>query len=198
SSVISNNENSRKELVNADPKRLVIKLSRCESSGQVWKPVTIVTTNSAQNNLNANNITETNPMNGQTLVGTTVQQFQGLRNIPTNCIPVKKRFLIQGINHNSIAEQQNPTLTHSANASVANNLKQMPHTFQITGVQTNQNNNLKVFRLKTLDQSSNELSANQSPIVSKEVVTPFDKPTTNGTVCHDFEDNNNSQNFTNS
>jgi hypothetical protein len=144
SSVISNNENAQKELVNVDPKRLVIKLSRCES-GQVWKPVKLIT-NSA---LNQNDSTVSNNELSTQTVTSTQQQFQGLRNIPNNCVPVKKRFFIQSFNdkqpidklYKTPTEQTSVLNINAKNPLIFPQMVAIPkestpnsHSFQITGL----------------------------------------------------------------
>ena len=118
SSVISNNENASKELMHTNPKRLVIKLSRCESQ-QVWRPVTLITS-SAQNN-----VTSTVNSNGQSPM-MSAQQFQGLRTMPTNCVPVKKRYIIS----ETIGNDKS-SITSSASNVPHNNISQ---PFQIPGI----------------------------------------------------------------
>lgn len=118
SSIISNNENASQELINSNPKRLVIKLSRCES--QVWRPVTLITS-SAQNTGGTTAIHS----NGQSLT-INGQQFQGFRTIPSNCVPVKKRFVIS-----EATPREKPSYTVST-ANISNNNSQ---SFQLTGIE---------------------------------------------------------------
>ncbi len=142
SSVISNNENAQKELVNVDPKRLVIKLSRCES-GQVWKPVKLITNSS----LNQNDSTGSNNQLSTQTVTSTQQLFQGLRNIPNNCVPVKKRFFIQNFNdkqpidklYKTPTEQTSVLNINAKNLNICPQMVAIPkestpnsHSFQIT------------------------------------------------------------------
>jgi hypothetical protein len=144
SSVISNNENAQKELVNVDPKRLVIKLSRCES-GQVWKPVKLITNSS----LNQNDSTGSNNQLSTQTVTSTQQLFQGLRNIPNNCVPVKKRFFIQNFNdkqpidklYKTPTEQTSVLNINAKNLNICPQMVAIPkestpnsHSFQITGL----------------------------------------------------------------
>ena len=188
SSVISNNENASKELVNTDPKRLVIKLSRCESQ-QVWRPVTLITS-TAQNNFIPTSV----QTNGHSISSST-QQFQGLRSIPTNCVPVKKRIVIQDFNNQSIVEEK-PSVALNMNP-ITQNLNPNSQSFEITGksivtlikkmflsfdlsfagIQQNQNSKLKVFHLKKLDQTSNVYNSpsDQTPKIPKFVFMPLNK-----------------------
>ncbi|XP_054164359.1 chromatin remodeling regulator CECR2-like [Oppia nitens] len=191
SSVISNNENARKELSITDPKRLVIKLSRCET-GQVWKPVTIIST--TQNSINPNNMVNTvNFTNTGQVVSNNVQLIQSLRSIPSNCIPVKKRLLpvFQANTQNQLVEQTTPSLTITNNTSNTNTFKPISQSFQISGIQSNQSSNVKIYRLQTVDQSTNNLLIRQNTNIPT-VLMPSNNPTPNG-LNTDLKGTQNSQ-----